>query len=1065
MRHSAIQHAASGFAWLVGHSDPILRCSLHPASFVTDSPASVRYSLLDAAFDATSSLLVALSADGRVLTANRAAIACAQCAYSEMEGRPYWETPGLQRHPDVAHWLMETVAHAHYEARSRRDSALTQAGGTTTWFDLSISPIEVVDGDSPVLLLEGRDVSERVAVAQSLAAREGRVRLLTDSMTELVFLMRVEAPGVFRCESVNPAYLALTGLREEQVVGRVLDEMLPSAAADAGRLRYEQVLRDGEPMTYREDVHMTAGRVVVETRLTPVRAASGEITHLLGLARDVTSDVLATAAVEAAEARFRAVLDAGLDAFVIVDAMRNADGSIREFNIVDANARAINMAAERVAELRGTSLLDAFPHSRESGLWEHLETVLDTRQPLEVTQYAPIPSLPGRWVLRQLVPIGDGVAISSRDITSRHMERMALEASEARHRQLFESNGAIQVLADVENACILDVNPAAEAFYGWPREAMRTMLAIDLDSSTLAEWREAGASLAGGAGRRQLRAHRVAGQEHREVDLFTSLVRIGDRTVVHMIVQDISDRVRAEARLRESETRFDAVVGSMHEGVVVHDAQGAIRAFNPSAVRILGLSGAQLLGIEPMSEHWRATREDGTRWPPDTHPAIIALRTGAQQPRAVMGLRSEAGEQRWLSVTAAPLIRPGEASPYGSVAVFSDITDERLADDRMRQSRTLEAVGQLAGGIAHDFNNLLTVIRGAAGFIGESIAAGSPLLEDVHAIERATERAEALTRQLLAVGRRQLLHRSRLDLNEFVRENLDALRAKVPANVTVLHESTSTVAVALLDRTRIDDALRVLVENALEAMPDGGTLALGTEVALRVREANGEKESVEHPYAVLRVTDSGVGMRAEVKARLFEPFFSTQPFGTGRGMDLASVNGMVEQSLGFIEYESAPGQGTTLRLFFPQATPVRGSSVAPVEQTLAIVPRQLLLVDDDMLMRNLVRKMLQRMGHAVITAESGAEALRLLDEQHEAFDVLLTDLTMPGMSGMELIDELRHRTLAMPVVAMSGFALDSRIRELLAARAIPFVAKPFTVEELELEIERALRQNARPSTP
>ena len=464
------------------------------------------------------------------------------------------------------------------------------------------------------------------------------------------------------------------------------------------------------------------------------------------------------AALRESEQRLRSVIDVGHAAFTIARAHRAADGTIDRFEILDVNTRAADMVGRSPEELLGRSLLDVFPDSQGWDLWAQCCSVLITGEPLDTTQLAPTADQPLRWLRRQLVRVpGDAVAIAWRDVTRRQRERVALEQSEARHRDLFENNGAVQLMADIETARIVDVNRAAVAFYGWPRDTMRAMYVTDLEAVTLEHWRETTSAIVAGTGLRVQREHRVADGELRQVEAFIGVVAIAGRRVLHVIIQDITDRVRADRQLRESEARFRAVIAGMQEGVVLHDESGAIRTYNPSAERILGLSGAQLLGLEPINREWSAVHEDGTLWPADTHPARIALQTGRSQARSLMGVPRGDGTFGWLHVTADPLVRSGEQRPYASVAVFTDVTEARNSGDRLRDAQKLEAIVHLVGGVAHDFNNLLTVIRGSTGFVRESVGPTSPHLEDLDAIERATERAEELTRRLLAVGRRPML--------------------------------------------------------------------------------------------------------------------------------------------------------------------------------------------------------------------------------------------------------------------------------------------------------------------
>ncbi len=797
-----------------------------------------------------------------------------------------------------------------------------------------------------------------------------------------------------------------------------------------------------------------------QTRIWEARVRDGgtESGHALRIVqlREMTGTAQAEEALRESSDRLRGVIEAGLDAFVIARAHRTADGTIEQFTILECNDRAAHMVESTREALLGHSLLEMFPSSRDWSLWEQCCAVLITGEPLETTQLAPLPGQPLRWLQRQLVPVGgDSVAISSRDITPRQLERMALEESEARHRQLFENNGAIQLLADIDTARIVDVNPAAVTFYGWPRETMRAMYVTDLEAVTLDHWRETTSAIATGSGLRAQREHRVANGELRQVEAFIGVVAIAQRRVLHIIIQDTTDRLRAERQLRESEARFRAVIAGMQEGLVLHDESGAIRAYNPSAERILGLSGAQLLGLKPVDRDWQAMHEDGSAWSPETYPAVIALQTGRSQARALMGVQRGDGTFAWLNVTADPLVRSGEQRPYAAVAVFSDVTDSRISEERLRQAQKLEAIGQLAGGIAHDFNNLLTILRGSSGFLRDGLGPTSPYIEDIDAIERATDRAEELTRRLLAVGRRQMLRAESVELNQLLRDQLPVIRDKVPIRVALQLELSDVATHASVDRTGLLDALRALVDNAVAAMPQTGTLTLSIGSA-HLRHPQAPASDAPRHFAMLSISDTGSGMSEEIKARLFEPFFSTQDFGSSKGMGLASVHGLVHQSRGFIDCESIPERGTTLRLYFPSP------AVAPVADepaplnTSKPTAGSILLVDDDPMLIELGQRMLEKLGHTVVPASSGGHALRILALHANDIAMVITDITMPGMTGLELMAELSERFPDLPIVVVSGYSVNPEARAEIDALGVPFVSKPFTSAQLEDAIQRAL---------
>jgi len=999
---------------------------------------------LFALHDVLGDALVMLDTDGRVVAANDTGDRLL-AVWSGRIGSELAVAPGAT--PALSDWIRRTLAGGPRStqrvsdpiAQTVWDCALVRWPGRVQW------------------VLRAHEITDLAARHEEAESALQNFRLLTAQMRDMLILVRIEGPDRYVCEAVNPAYLAATGLREDEVVGRRPDELLPPAEAAFAMQRYAQAIASPDPITYREEVAANSGRLIVETRLSVRRDADGRPTHVVGLARNITEVEQTAIALAASEARLRGVLDAGFDAFALARAVRAADGRIVDFVLIDVNARACEMVQRGRDDIIGRSLLDIFPRSREWGLWEQCCTVVITNQPLETTQFAPTLEEPARWLQRQLVPVDhDAVAISSRDITQRQLERLALEASEARHRQLFETNGAIQLLAEFDTARIVDVNPAAEAFYGWPRETMREMYLTDLESIAIDHWRELTSGIATGTGLHLQSDHRIATGELRQVEAFIGVAETTERRLLHIIIQDITDRVRAERQLRESETRFRAVISGMREGVVLHDETGAIRVHNPSAERILALSADQLSGLVPVDRDWQAVREDGSPWPPTDHPAMLALRTGQSQPRQLMGIRRGNDEPAWLSVTADPLIRAGEVRPYASVAVFTDVTEIRASEERLRQAQKLEAVAQLAGGIGHDYNNLLTVIRGATGFLREGVGPTSPHLEDISAIERATERAEELTRRLLAVGRRQMLRAEPVELNALLTDHLPIIRDDVPMSVMIRLELSSVPVTAALDRSRLLDAIRAMVDNARMAMPDGGMLVLRTFEAQRAHPHEAARDDRPRYFAVLEMRDTGMGMSEEIRARLFEPFFSTQPFGTSRGMGLASVHGMVHQSRGFIECESEPGEGTVLRLFFPLVgapkTPPASMPTIPQDKRAG----GMLLVDDDPMLRDLGRRMLDRLGHTVHVVSSGPEALDFMAARHDEVSVVITDLTMPEMSGLELIEQLALDYPDIPVVAVSGFAVNLDARADLEARQIPFVSKPFTMQDLQRALEKAL---------
>jgi NO-binding membrane sensor protein with MHYT domain/nitrogen-specific signal transduction histidine kinase/ActR/RegA family two-component response regulator len=379
----------------------------------------------------------------------------------------------------------------------------------------------------------------------------------------------------------------------------------------------------------------------------------------------------------------------------------------------------------------------------------------------------------------------------------------------------------------------------------------------------------------------------------------------------------------------------------------------------------------------------------------------------------------------------------------------------RSSEAQLRQSQKMEAIGNLAGGIAHDFNNLLTVIRLNAEML--LIDLPEERREDYQEVMDSVDRATSLTRQLLAYGRRQLLNPAAVSLNDIVLGTDKMLRRVISEDIEIVCDLTTDAGFALVDRGQIEQVLVNLVVNAKDAMPFGGRLVLETRnVTLFADVANGAPALPAGEYVTLTVCDSGVGMTPEIRDRALEPFFTTKPTGKGSGLGLSMVYGLVRQSSGDLTIESAPGMGTVVRIFLPrvasQGVPV--ATVALDETAACPATETILLVEDEPLVRRATSRLLQRCGYVVLDAENGEDALNQYLHQLERIDLVLTDLVMPQMGGIELVKRLREQRADMRVLFMSGYsaeALESAVDQMAA-----LIQKPFTAAALTAAVRMAL---------
>ncbi|HRN53678.1 MAG TPA: ATP-binding protein, partial [Gemmatimonadaceae bacterium] len=396
-------------------------------------------------------------------------------------------------------------------------------------------------------------------------------------------------------------------------------------------------------------------------------------------------------------------------------------------------------------------------------------------------------------------------------------------------------------------------------------------------------------------------------------------------------------------------------------------------------------------------------------------------------------------------------------------ALESRLDQRRRLDEQLLQAQKLEAVGRLAGGIAHDFNNLLTVMASYAGMAREALEPESPQAQDLDEVIKAVERATALTRQLLAFSRQRISDTRPLDLNEVVRSTDSMLARLIPSNVERVFDLAPHLPFIEADHTQLEQVLINLVVNAVDAMPEGGRVTLRTSEARASGLGGADAAGADDHCVCLSVTDTGVGMDAETMARIFDPFFTTKAIGKGTGLGLATVHGIVEALGGRVVAYSEPGQGTTMRIYLPVAhAKSRDGTQARVPLAVTaepIAPGLVLLAEDDVSTRTVIRRILESVGHRVEAHETADACLAWLRTRGpDAMPiVVISDVMMPGLNGIAFTKVLREEYPQLPVILVSGYAdVQDRVPEMLAARPV-ILEKPFTASALHDAMRRALR--------
>jgi CheY-like chemotaxis protein len=373
----------------------------------------------------------------------------------------------------------------------------------------------------------------------------------------------------------------------------------------------------------------------------------------------------------------------------------------------------------------------------------------------------------------------------------------------------------------------------------------------------------------------------------------------------------------------------------------------------------------------------------------------------------------------------------------------------------------MRAIGQLAGGVAHDFNNLLTTILGYCELIQRKLPSNDALRGYVDEIAMAGQRAAALTSQLLAFGRRQILRPLPVDLNAVI-EDMDKLLRRLVGDVQLETRLDPKLATVRADQGQMEQVLMNLVLNARDAMPSGGRVTVETRNQwIEAGSAPEQTGLAPGAYAVVAVSDTGVGMDAAVRAQLFEPFFTTKEKGKGTGLGLSTAYGIVKQSGGGITVQSEPGRGSRFEVYLPTAKVTdlpaqRAAEPGPQDAAPAGGSETILLVEDDATLRDLTQRVLEERGYRVLTAPSGIDALAMVERIREPIHLLLTDVVMPRMSGAALAEGVRDRHPATRVVFMSGYTDEAAVRQAAASGGIRFIQKPYKPEGLLSTIRAAL---------
>ena len=631
----------------------------------------------------------------------------------------------------------------------------------------------------------------------------------------------------------------------------------------------------------------------------------------------------------------------------------------------------------------------------------------------------------------------------------------ALRQSEARYRHLIEHATDI-IYTHTLDGRLITVNRVAEIVLGYSREEFISKSIFEIiavEHQALAR-RMIEEKLQNPSLTSTTYTIDVLSKTRERIPLEISTQIIYDQgapLAVQGIARDVTERKKAEQALRRSEERFRKVIETSGEGIAMRDPSGHLTFVNGRFAEMLGYSVDELMG-----KHVREIIA------PEFHQLvqesfIRRKDTGISETIDIQFVRKN--NERMDAILAASPMYDEEGSFIGSLGMVTDITERKVLEAQLRQSQKMEAVGRLAGGVAHDFNNLLTAIRGHVDMLSGEISGDSPLHADVVEIGKAADRAAALTQQLLAFSRRQMLQPVVMQIDSVVREMETLLRRLIAEDIDLQITFGAEGKRVRADRTQIEQVLMNLLVNAVDAMPNGGTVRIVTAPAVVDEEfARANPGAHVGDHVSLCVTDTGHGMDPQTLSHVFEPFFTTKDIGKGTGLGLATVYGIVKQSGGHVRVLSEVGVGTKFEILLPT---VQDQVVAPRAGERPVPKTEsgetILVAEDEDAVRALTVRILRKRGYQVLEARDGRNAIEVAERFPGAIRLLVTDVIMPRMGGRELSESLAQVRPEMKVLFMSGYTDDQLLqRGVLQNGSGNFLEKPFTPEALANKVREVL---------
>jgi PAS domain S-box-containing protein len=929
----------------------------------------------------------------------------------------------------------------------------------------------VLDDNGKVRLIveQLHDVTERIQVEDALRESEAKYRSLTENMNDILWT----ADLGMNTSYVSPSIEKVLGFTVEERLKQSLQEHMPPETLQMAAERLTEELefdeeRDPERCATLElDYYHKDGSLrCLETTLSFIRDEHVKPVGIHGMSRDITDRKHVEEALRKTSESLQAILD-------------NSPLLISEFDLegryIRVNRAVTNLFKRAPSELVGKTFSEVLPSYLADQFIKRIARVLNVRRPITVEDYLDTPET-DQYFITTVFPLFDAsgairsIGAIAHDITERKRAEEALQESEEKYRRIYE-NSVVGFFQSTPEGRFLGVNPAFAKMLGYESPEELVSSVSDIASQTYANPGDRSRyhkalEADGYAEDFELKARCrddseiwVSDSSRAEFDEDGKIVRYEG------IVVDITDRKRAEDVIRKSEQEKSLILDNASEIIAFHNKDRrfiwANRAYLEGVTSITGLPATvdDLKG-KKCYEAWGLTN-DCTNCP-----VMLALETGKPQEGELTPENQEhwpATQGSWL-VRAAP-VRDSIGALVGVIEISNDIT-ERKADEagrdklkaRLAQAHKMEAIGTLAGGIAHDFNNILSIIVGNTELAMLDVPEWSPAQDNLKEVREASLRARELVKQILMFARQKEHTVSNIRLEPIARESIKMLRASIPTTVKIHTKIKKGLPPALADPTEIQQIIMNLCTNAGQVMEaEGGTLTFSLDsVDFDTQFVTVAGVLPPGQYVRMQVRDTGPGIPPEIMERLFDPFFTTKGVGEGTGLGLAVVHGIVQDRRGGIIVESEEGRGTTFTIYLPASDVESAEVTVDQKKDLPRGTERVLFVDDEPMIMKMGQHMLERLGYIVEIRASGTDGLECFSQDPHRFDLVVTDMTMPGMRGDRLVEEILAIRPDIPVILCTGYSkqISKDKAQEMGIRA--FVMKPLTQHELANTVREVL---------